>query len=91
MTDGNVPLTLVIRPEVMEAIDPPRYDEPDFDPELLEYYRELVVKMEAEATILPGMGTMTGLLIRRLARDVVTGLAADKNVPGYRRNERDTV
>ena len=87
--DGDVPLTLVLRPEVLEDIDPPRFDEPDFDGELLEYYRDIVVRMTAEAAILPGMGTMTGLLIRRLARDYVTGLAADKNVPGYKRNERD--
>ncbi len=60
-----------------EEIEPPRHDEPDFSLELLDHYRELVVKMEAEAAILPGMGTMTGL-------------AADKNVPGYSRNERDT-
>ena len=57
--------------------DPPRYDEPNFDPEYLALYRELVRKMEAEAFQIPGVQTAIGLIIRTLARDYVVRAMAD--------------
>lgn len=77
--------------EVLGGTDPPRYDEPAFqNPELQVLYRDLVQRMEAEATVLPGMGTAVGLVIRKLARDYVVGLAADQGDSAAARHERDT-
>lgn len=42
-------------------------------------YRDLVSKMESEATVLPGMSTAVGMMIRKLARDYVVGVMADQN------------
>ncbi len=67
--------------EVMSADAFPDVDEPAFPTkDHTELYRGLVRKMEAEATVLPGMGTAVGLIIRRLARDYVWGVVADQAV-----------
>lgn len=70
--------------------DPPRFDEPDFDPEYLALYRELVAKMEAEAFQVPGVQTALGLIIRTLARDYVVRVLADHtSEPRVRSREND--
>lgn len=59
--------------------EPPLVDEPYFTHRrYLELYRQLVRRMEAEATVLPGMGTTVGMIIRKLARDYVVGVIADQ-------------
>jgi hypothetical protein len=61
----------------------PVMDEPAFPSDAhQQLYRNLVERMEVEATVLPGMGTAVGLMIRRLARDYVWGLVADQAVAG---------
>jgi len=69
-------------------------DEPSFPTvEHQELYRDLVARMEAEASILPGMSTAVGLVIRRIARDYVVGVIADQGGAtgtAARKAERDT-
>jgi hypothetical protein len=68
---------LVAVAEVLE--ERPFTDEPTFpSEEHRRLYRDLVRKMEAEATVLPGMGTAVGLIIRNLARDYVVRVIADQ-------------
>ncbi len=84
---------LAVVPEIVtdDWVDPPRYDEPNFDTEeQLILYREKVEEMEAEASILPGVGTAVGMVIRKVARDYVVGLIADKGDTRARKHERDT-
>lgn len=57
------------------------YSEPIFPTDQhQELYRDLVDRMETEASILPGMGTAVGMIIRRLARDYVWGVVADQAI-----------
>ena len=66
------------------------WDEPHFPTEEHQrLYRDLVERMESEASVLPGMGTAVGLLIRKLARDYVVGLMADQGESAAREQERD--
>lgn len=68
--------------EWAEIVDGPSpfSDEPDFPlEEHRKLYRDLVSRMEAEAAVLPGMGTAVGLIIRNLARDYVVRVIADQN------------
>lgn len=75
---------------VPEVDEPLGVNEPHF-PTLQhqKLYRDLVAKMEAEVKVLPGMGTAIGLIIRKLARDYVTGLMADQGTTAARALERD--
>lgn len=72
----------------------PREHEPSFPTEgHQDLYRDLVIRMEREASILPGMSTAVGLVIRTLARDYVVRLIADQENDQFRasakRSERD--
>ncbi len=59
-------------------------DEPTFPrPEHTQLYNTLVERMEAEASVLPGMGTAVGLMIRTLARDYVVRVIADQGDTEY--------
>lgn len=53
------------------------HKEPPFEGEDLRYYRELVSRMTEEAQIIPGLETVTELLIRSLARDWVASTMLD--------------
>lgn len=53
-------------------------DEPDFPEPYRSLYRQYVREMEEDTSILPGMGTVVKLLIRKLARDYIAGLMVDR-------------
>lgn len=53
-------------------------EEPRFPEPYLGLYRQLVADALADTSILPGMGTLAGMLIRKVARDYVAGLMADR-------------
>ncbi len=83
-------MTLVIRPPNGHEEEGPRPDEPTFPDSVRQrMYRDLVQRMESEATVLPGMGTAVGLIIRKLARDYVVGLMADQGESRAVQKERD--
>lgn len=74
-----------------EAEEPLFNDEPAFpNAHYQRMYRSLVKRMEHEATVLPGMATAVGLIIRKLARDYVVGVMADQGGgPPARNMEND--
>lgn len=75
---------------VPEPEERERWDEPAFTrPEHMALYRDLVAQIEEDISVLPGMSTVVGLMIRKLVRDYVTGLAADQGVSAARVHERD--
>jgi hypothetical protein len=53
-------------------------DEPRFPDPYMALYRQLVDEMEQDTAVLPGMGTIARILIRRLARDHIAALMADR-------------
>lgn len=58
---------------VQEEVDEPRFPDP-----YLGVYRRLVEEMEEDMAVIPGMGTLARILIRRVARDHVAALMADR-------------
>lgn len=60
------------------VILPPFADEPRFPEPYLSLYRKLVEDAEEEIAILPGAGTISRMLIRKIARDYIAGLMADR-------------
>ncbi len=74
-----VTMTVVSVPDEVYGEDDKWSDEPNFPrPEQRRLYRTLVQRMEAEAVVLPGMGTAIGMLLRNLARDYVVRVIADQ-------------
>lgn len=79
-------LSLYVAPDSSEGYS----DEPVFpSAEHQQMYRDLVERMEREASVLPGMATAVGLMIRKLARDYVVSVMADQGEPAARSQERD--
>jgi hypothetical protein len=58
---------------IREAEDEPRFPDP-----YMAVYENLVADMESDMAVLPGMGTLAKILIRRVARDHVAALMADR-------------
>lgn len=56
-----------------ESDDHPRFPDPYMD-----VYLRLVQEMEDDMAVIPGMGTLAQILIRRVARDHVAALMADR-------------
>lgn len=72
-------MSLVHIPDGIYDEDDAWSDEPNFPrPEHRRLYRSLVHNMTAEATVLPGMKTAVGMLLRNLARDYVVRVIADQ-------------
>lgn len=68
-----------------ERWDGPRYErvaeldgEPRFPDPYMDIYLQLVHDMEQDMSVIPGAGTLAGILIRKVARDHIAALMADR-------------